>query len=93
MALIATPGRSVHYVMKDGSMRPLLIVHVFPNEAEPHNPMVNGHLALDGENDRDNDPGAQELDKTEEAPLVRWATSVSRNDEKQPGTWHWPERV
>ncbi len=93
MALLATPGRMVHFVMKDLSVRPLIVVHVFPNGADPTHPMVNGHLLLDGENDRKNNPLGGELDDAEQAPLTCWATSASRDDKKATGTWHWPERT
>ncbi len=93
MALLATPGRTVLFVMKDKTVRPLIVTQVFDNPADPTHPLVNGHLLLDGENDRENDPFDAKLDDAEEAPLTRWATSIARNDSKQVGTWHWPERT
>ena len=85
-----TPGRTVNYVMKDGQIRPLVIVHVFPSN-DPDTQMVNGHLLLDGSNDRHNNP-AREPKEGEHDPLIQWATSVHHDHGKAVGTWHWPNR-
>ncbi|MES2200730.1 MAG: hypothetical protein V4498_00600 [candidate division FCPU426 bacterium] len=89
---VAKAGRMVNIVMKDGSTRPLIITNVFPNAQDHTHPMVNGHLLLDGPNDRENNPLGAPLEAGEESPMTYWATSVSRDDKKTVGTWHWPER-
>lgn len=90
MAQIPTIGRTLLVVMKDGTDRPLIVTAIFPQE-DPTAPLLNGHVLLDGQNDRDNNPF--ETPEGDDAPLVVWATSLKRDDNKQVGTWHWPERV
>lgn len=86
-----TPGRILHYVMKDGTLRPLHVTHAFGGD----NNMVNGILMLDGSNDRKNDPAGDVADDVAEAPLMRWVGSCSNVEPdgvaaNAPGTWRWP---
>jgi len=87
-----TPGRAVHYVLRQGrnagQVRPAVVIVV--HEQDPSS--VNLHVLLDGSNDVDCEFGASFLQ------LVGWATSAryaSGNPDGTftPGTWHWPPRA
>jgi hypothetical protein len=89
-------GHRVNYVMKDGQIRPLDVVRIYP-----HN-VINGVLLFDGLNDQDNIPA---LNEDEEMPMVRisdaphreavmpvmWLTCVHYDAQCAPGTWHESE--
>jgi hypothetical protein len=79
-----TEGRIVSYVMKDGQIRPLIVTRVWTQND------INGVLVFDGSNDAPCLP--QEHPNPAGIPVL-WLTSVHRDDNKAPGTWHWPERV
>ncbi len=81
-------GRIVHFVLPDssryaGEHRPAIIVKVWDTNPKPDS-MVQLQVFTDGLNDG-------ELYKNG----LYWATSVHYADpsEKEPATWHWPERV
>lgn len=76
-------ARRVHYVMRDSQCRPFDIVRVWDNG------MVNGILLLDGTNDRVNLPWSGDSNGV----LTYWVTSVHEDNNKNMGTWHWPERA
>ncbi len=71
-------GRIVHYVMPDGQHRPAVVVQVWNKDTGCSNLQV----FTDGSND---------------GPDYRkglfWATSVIYSENKEPSTWHWPERA
>ncbi len=90
---VVKAGRMVNIVMKDGTTRPLIVTAVFNTTEDPAKAMVNGHLLLDGSNDRENNPFGEPVKEGEESPMTHWATSVSHDFEKGVGSWHWPERV
>lgn len=74
-----TIGRIVHYVYGEAEHRPAIIVHVWSPET----------VQLQVFNDTDPQGRANDA-----RPQVDWQTSVPQDeDEKAPGTWHWPERV
>lgn len=85
-------GKVVNFVMKDKTVRPLIVLVPWGGSTN----MVNGHLLLDGGNDRLNDPQGDVPAEVVEAPLVRWAGSVHNEEPIDsdgtliPGTWHWP---
>ncbi|MBL0387898.1 hypothetical protein JJB07_14755 [Tumebacillus sp. ITR2] len=86
-----TEGRIAHYVLPQA--------RCFPNPEDRHRPaiVVNAHggrladglcnliVFLDGTNDI-----AADLNNM---ALTMWAPSIKYSDGKEPGTWHWPERV
>jgi hypothetical protein len=77
-------GRIVHYVMKDGSHRPLLVIANFDNS-------VCGFLFLKS-GDHDNLP-AEARRILPARPVRRRRSPASRFDDALGvGTWHWPPR-
>lgn len=80
-------GRIVHYVLSEGRSkgehRPAIIVKVW--EAHRAQGTVNMQVFTDAQNDfnavQDGHSG------------MKWATSVHYSENKEPGTWHWPERA
>lgn len=86
---VPSVGRIVHFVTDknhnfrdEGVHRPAIIVHVWA----PGHFMGSVQLQVftDGNGQGHNDG----------TPNVIWATSVTHDeDEKKPGTWHWPEHV
>ncbi len=90
---VAKAGRMVNFVMKDGSVRPLIITATFNTTDDPAKAMVNGHLLLDGSNDRENNPYIEKPDPEKDAPMTQWVTSAHHDFDKAVGTWHWPERT
>jgi hypothetical protein len=76
-------GRIVHYVMKDGSHRPLLVIANFDNS-------VCGFLFLKS-GDHDNLP-AEAAAFFQPGQFAGQITSVSYDDALGVGTWHWPPR-
>lgn len=76
-------GRVVHYRLDvgphAGDCRPALIVRVW---GEGPDALVNLQVLTDGGNDED-----------EYASGIVWRTSVHRNTDNEPGSWHWPEYV
>lgn len=75
-----TVGRIVNYVLPSGpyrgEVRPCMVVRVWSGN------LFNGQVFTDS-------PEAQ--DSNDCLPPVMWATSVVYNEDKHPGTWHWPE--
>lgn len=89
---IPSPSRIVHYVLPDGQHpgehRPAIIVKVWGDENGNPQPdsMVNLQVFTDSVNDFITaHPGGSG---------IMWRTSVHRDeDEKKPGSYHFPERV
>lgn len=85
-------GRVVHYVLPDmedyqkcgvvGEHRPAIVVRNW--HVPGYDGMVNLQVFIDGSNDIG-------LDGHHTA--TKWATSVHYSEEKEPGTWHWIEKV
>lgn len=80
------PGRIVHYVMEDGSVRPMIVIGVDEGEGEP--PTISGRvfLALASRDRSLLPPGAVYAEST------AYVAGVPRDDNPKsaPGTWHWP---
>lgn len=83
-------GRIVNYVLpahmsarNAGEIRPAIVVKVWNEgaEVEEGGNAVQLQVFIDGGNDATGGENA------------RWATSVCYSEEKNSGTWHWPERV
>lgn len=83
-------GRIVHYVIRDGDLvdnrstnqhRPAIIVNDWRglNRDDGYSNLV---VFVDGQND-------QSLDRGD----TMWVTSRVYSNDKEPGTWHWPETV
>lgn len=76
-------GRIVTYVLPDGKnkgeRRPAIVVRVWSETT------VNLQVFTDGDGNPENNDGL---------PSVLWQTSRQHDEEnRSPGTWHWPERV
>ena len=77
-------GRIVHYVLPSGQVgahRPAIVVHVWPGGSGnpyPDGETVQLQVFMDGSNDW-------------YFTSIHWATSVTHDEGKAPGTWHWPE--
>lgn len=84
-------GRIVHYVMPDGRYkgehRPAIIVKIWGDRKQDPTPCVQLAVFVDGTNDYVNLP----IQDGSFMPCV-WKTSVVYNEEKEPYTWHFPER-
>ncbi len=83
---VPSVGHIVHYVLtggrSEGEHRPAIIVRIWPvyNGIE----MVQLQVFTDNTNDYAKDNPA--------SGGIMWATSVHQDEEnKVPGTWHWPE--
>lgn len=85
-----TTGRIVHYVLEDGpakwQVRPAIVVapclERFPGSNYTRDE-CQLQVFVDGSNDFPiSNPGGSV-----------WRTSVPRDDNRTPGTWHWPARV
>lgn len=79
-----TVGRIVHYVLERPEprppiVRPAIIVHVWPGTTTQ-----DGLVQLQVFTDCSNDGFATG---------TAWKTSVLYDEEKKPGTWHWPPRA
>jgi hypothetical protein len=85
------PGRIVHYVLKNGDVRPFTITRVSSGTKN-----INGVLAFDGPNDKNQLPEDLEISSTAELRAgTRWLEDVPYDEMKTgknptPGTWHWP---
>jgi hypothetical protein len=82
-----TVGRDVHYVLPGGVHRPAKVVNVWPIEEEWDIPAVNLQVFTDGPND----VSALQISGSHVGTV--WRACVLYSEEKQQGTWHWPERV
>lgn len=83
-------GRIVHYVIRDGDLvdnrstnqhRPAIIVNDWRG-LDRDDGYSNLVVFVDGQND-------QSLDRGD----TMWVTSRVYSNDKEPGTWHWPETV
>lgn len=77
-------GRTVHIVMSDGEPRPMIVTAVFAEH-------VNGTVFLDGSNDSKNVP--EEITVEDPSFTLGRAFSISQDEERKVGTWHWPPRA
>ena len=93
-------GRTVHYVLPDGPSkgdhRPATIVRIF--ESMKATGTINLQVFTDGLNDGFKTAfavmnGKEQVGVTTQTDLIVWRTSVHYDENKAPGTWHWPERV
>ena len=76
-----TEGSQIHFVLKNGDHRPAVVVNAWREKSQyVMEERVNLAVVLDGTND------AAEFDG-----MVGWRTTVFHSEEKEPGTWHWPE--
>ncbi|WP_075289168.1 hypothetical protein [Pararhizobium arenae] len=75
-----TVGRMVHYVMKNGEIRPAVITKVWRDilEDDPNSGMSNLRIMTD--------VGDEEREK-------EWRGSVNYAETGEPNTWHWPPKV
>ena len=80
---IPNEGRLVNYVMKNGAIRPMLVVS--GGDMSP-----NGKLFYDSTNDVGNFNGA---DPQNIGDGVEQMWSVPYSADKKPGTWHWPVKA
>lgn len=88
-------GRIVHYILANGQHRAATVVNAFGGDR------CNLTVHLDGMNDLEGGGGASTASVTGIRPQGAYdlnngslaAGSVAQDeDEKKPGTWHWPER-
>ena len=93
-----TVGRIVHYVLESGRSkgqhRPAIVVRDWQQE----NGLVQLQVFTDGFNDEFRESTSALLDGKSAAGItfsanIIWRTSVHYSEEKEPGTWHWPEKV
>lgn len=85
-----TTGRIVHYTLKDGQVRPAMVLYPLLNDHVQLQVFVDG--ANDGENRRRTDSGISE---EEGKRGLAWRTTVSKSKSgsPEPGCWHWPPRA
>lgn len=84
-----TVGRFVHYTTITGQCRPYLVTRVWSTEKG----LVNGTVFIDGTNDYADIPNWESPLTRENVVLSIWKTSVVYSENKEMGTWHWPEIV
>jgi hypothetical protein len=96
-------GRIVHYVLegrpgldaptREGQERPAIVVRDWQQE----NGLVNLQVFTDGWNDDFKDTHLVRIGEQDAVVIIHqnsiWRTSVHYSEDKEPGTWHWPERV
>lgn len=90
-------GRIVHYVLESGRCagdhRPAIVVRDWKQE----NGLVQLQVFTDGWNDGFKATQLVKVGEQETAISIEqntiWRTSVHYSEEKEPGTWHWPERA
>lgn len=83
-----------------GKHRPAIIVNSWPdlNRDDGYSNLL---VFLDGSNDDENHElnmhaalGGREKNGIIRTPkFILWATSRSMSEGKEPGTWHWPEKI
>ena len=88
-----TEGRIVHYVLENGQHRPAIVVRDWKQE----NGLVQLQVFTDGLNDAFKVTqlvriGEQETVISIDRNVV-WRTSVHYSEDKEIGTWHWPEKA
>jgi hypothetical protein len=99
-------GRIVHYVLAEhdlsarhkysvGRHRPAIVVNSWPDLGRDDG-YSNLLVFLDGSNDEE-DVEYSEILGCNHPPVyssqfLLWATSRSMSENKEPGTWHWPEK-
>ena len=87
-------GRIVHYVLESGRCkgdhRPAIVVRDWKQE----NGLVQLQVFTDGLNDDFTAGFTVGHEGTFEViQNTIWRTSVHYDENKEPGTWHWPERA
>ncbi|MBA2285849.1 MAG: hypothetical protein H0W02_10220 [Ktedonobacteraceae bacterium] len=87
-------GRIVHYVLESGRSqgdhRPAIVVRDWKQD----NGLVNIHVFTDGLNDG-LESSSYNPEQNVVFPVIStiWRTSIHYSEEKEPGTWHWPEKA
>ncbi len=86
-----TVGRIVHFTLKNGHVRPAIVVATWPD-----NDLLQLQVFLDGCNDGESRHSGGDSGVTPEEGKagVAWRTSVhpSKSGSPEPGCWHWPSR-
>lgn len=87
-------GRIVHYVLENGRSkgehRPAIVVR----DGMQENGLVQLQVFTDGRNDGLGDNMTVGHEGTVEVVQnTIWRTSIHYSEAKEPGTWHWPEKV
>ena len=83
-----TIGRTVSFVLNDGQVRPMIVVRAWIGD------YINGVLFFDGSNDARLLPEQAHNPHPNPAGMpYMWMTSVQHDEDRKPGTWHWPARV
>ncbi len=89
-------GRIVHFVIDgepfkntvNGEIRAAMIVKIFKDPYnENENEKVQLQVFIDGLNDAERD-GFGHI-----GPSTIWIPGAPHDENKSPGTWHWPARV
>ena len=92
-----TVGRTIHYTLSTGEIRPAIVVRCWDGHGGYPPGVVNVQVLLDGRNDSDHKGldvspfGTVEADEC--ARGLAWRTSVHPSAESKPGHWHWPPYV
>ncbi len=96
-------GRIVHYVLESGHSkgehRPAIVIRDWSNKTTPGSDgMVQLQVFTDGWNDGLEtifgvSNGLEPIGTVKQIDLIIWRTSVHYDENKEPGTWHWPERA
>ena len=94
-----TVGRTLHYTLSTGEVRPAVVVRCWDGHGGYPPGVVNVQVFLDGRNDSahkgpDLSPHGTVSAEECEAGLA-WRTSVhpSKSGNPEPGCWHWPPRA
>jgi hypothetical protein len=85
-----TVGRIVHYTLESGHVRPAIVVGTWPD-----NDLLQLQVLVDGSNDGESRYGKDSGITPEEGKAgLAWRTSVhqGKEDQPEPGCWHWPPR-
>jgi hypothetical protein len=83
-------GRIVHFVMPSGEHRPAIVVRVWRDLSGAPEGYSNLLVFVDGTNDVKPSLLASPFP---EPTTTLWETSKHYSDSKEPGTWHWIEKV
>jgi hypothetical protein len=86
-----TVGRIVHYTLKNGHVRPAIVVATWPD-----NDLLQLQVFVDGHNDGESRYGTDSgIFSVEGKAGLAWRTSVkqSQSGSPEPGCWHWPPRA
>ncbi|SRR5216683_4360369 len=95
-------GSDVLYVLgsghSKGAIRPAKVVRDWSDQTTPGSDgMVQLQVFTDGWNDGFKDTHLVRIGEQEATVIIYqnsiWQTSVHYSEEKELGTWHWPEKV